>query len=323
MWSNVSWGQWRTDLHQRAAAPLSGLQLAAGRSWSAAALVVTFNVRHGAGLAHGAQFGEPGGNVGALGAGGPVRFTAVTAGAAVVPVVTTDRLRNSKRNAQKTITMWLSLLVLNNHLRLAEGSSPISGPFPWSSRSYLWGSWFGRRTCSWPAELDRKQPDWAPSAGPGSSAAKTGWDHRALHKSVQPRYICSLLGSSARDRYSTQPGKIEMERRFNISPNPCKCPIQFNRRMKSQRMPCGTEIFLLIWFYPSVMSLMSLKHNVWWSYKVFSSLKFSFKRFFFWCFPKRSSTRRHKSVRGDFMTLKVLCPSVLINLCLRNHQAVS
>lgn len=111
MWSNVSWGQRRTDLHQRAAAPLSGLQLAAGRSWSAAALVVTFNVRHGARLALGAQFGEPGGNVGALGAGGPVRFTAVTAGAAVVPVVTTDRLRNSKRNAKKQTNMWSSPLV--------------------------------------------------------------------------------------------------------------------------------------------------------------------------------------------------------------------
>lgn len=267
MWSNVSWGQRRTDLHQRAAAPLSGLQLAAGRSWSAAALVVTFNVRQGTRLAHGAQFGEPGGNVGALRAGGPVRFTDVTAGAAVVPVVTTDRLRNSKRNAQKNPHVIIAVSVWNwlNHSRLAEGSSPISAPFPRSSRSHLWGSWFGRRTCSWPAELDRKQPDWAPSAGPGSSAARTGWDHRAPHKSVQPRYICSLLGSSAHDRYSTQPGKIEMERRFNISQNPCKCPIQFNRCMKSQRIPCGTEIFLLIWFYPSVMSLMSsmsLKHNV-------------------------------------------------------------
>ncbi len=113
----------------------------------------------------------------------------------------------------------------NNHWPLAEDSSPICGSCSWSSRSYLWGSWFGRRTWSWPAELDWKQPDWTPSAGPLSSAARAGWAGRACHKSAQPRYICILWGSSARDRYSTRPGKNKIERLFNASWNPWKCQI--------------------------------------------------------------------------------------------------
>lgn len=220
------WSQWSTNLDQRAAAPLSWLQLAAGRSWSAAALVVTFNVCHGARLGQGAHFGEPGYNMGALWAGGPVRFTGVTAGAAVVSIITTDRLRNIKGDSKLSETQFVSVWgCLNNHQPLAEDSSPICGSCPWSSRSYPWGSWFGRRTCSWLAELRWKQPDWAPSAGPVSSAARVGWADRACHKSVQPRYICSLWGSSAHDRYSTRPGKNKIEKLFNASWSPCKCQI--------------------------------------------------------------------------------------------------
>lgn len=91
-----------TDLDQRAAAPLSCRQLAAGRSCSAAALVITFHICHAPQLCHGLQFGEPGGDVGALRADGPVRITAVAGGAAVVPILTTDRLDNSRHSAQNT-----------------------------------------------------------------------------------------------------------------------------------------------------------------------------------------------------------------------------
>lgn len=91
-----------TDLDQGAAAPLSARQPAAGRSRGAAALVVTFNVRHGARLGHGTQFGEPGYDAGALCAGGPVRLATVAAGAAVVPITTAHRLRSSKHKCSET-----------------------------------------------------------------------------------------------------------------------------------------------------------------------------------------------------------------------------
>ena len=155
----TKWSQWCTDLDQRAAAPLSCLQFAAGRSWSAAALVVTFDVVGGVRLGHGAQFGEPGNNVRAPRAGGAVRLAAVTAGAAVVSVITAHSLQNRRGNLE-TLSLSLSACVcFNNHLPSAEGSSPISVSCPWSSRLCPWGSWSGRHTCSWPAALDRKQPD--------------------------------------------------------------------------------------------------------------------------------------------------------------------
>lgn len=69
-------------------------------------------------------------------------------------------------------------------LHLVGGSSPICGSCPWSSRLCLWGSWSGRHTCSWPSDLDWKEPGWVPSAGLVPSVARAGSGLRACHKSA-------------------------------------------------------------------------------------------------------------------------------------------
>lgn len=80
-------------LDQRAAAPLSGRQLAARGSGGAAALVITFDVADGGRFGPGAQFGEPGEAAAPAGARAAVEVTGVSTGAAVVSICTADGIR--------------------------------------------------------------------------------------------------------------------------------------------------------------------------------------------------------------------------------------
>lgn len=185
-------GQWRAHLDQRAAAPLSARQLAAGRSCGAAAPIITFNVRHVAQFSCGAQFGEPGDNMGTLWAGGAVGITTVPFGAAVVPIATTNSLRNKSKQGKTSDFPVSERKWSADYLHLAEGSSPICGSSPWSNRSYPSGSSCGCHTFSWLVQLQRIQADQAPSAGPAPSGSTTGWSPQTCRRSAQPHYICSL-----------------------------------------------------------------------------------------------------------------------------------